>query len=96
MAYDIESLAAYRELDDLLYKTVMALDVGDWDAYRASFAPDTTFSIPEHVRLSGGPSLLDLSQFVQLAREALHGLDAVQHRISNMVHILNGPSARTS
>ena len=94
----LEDLLDKRELDELMYKTMHAMDGRDWPAYRRNCLADAAFDFTDHgaagdetaaVMVGADLFLADLSTVCE-------GFDATQHAITNMVHTLAGDSARTN
>jgi hypothetical protein len=86
-----------RALDELIFRTMHALDSRDWPAYRASFVEDAAFDFREH---SAAPAqarqvIVGIDTIVALQRSVIEGFDTAQHHVTNMVHSIDGDDAVT-
>ena len=97
MSDPLKELLDKRALDELIYRTMHALDARDWRAYRTSFVEDVVFDFREH---SAAPPearqlIVGFDNFLKLQRAVIEGFDTAQHHVTNMVHALDGDSATT-
>lgn len=95
MAATLQELLDKRALDDLVHITVTALDAGEWGVYRAGFAEDATFLLPDHTGSGEKSVVTGADNFIPIVSAVLGGFDAVQHHITNMIHRLSGDEAAT-
>lgn len=97
MNNQLNHLLDKRALDELIYRTVHALDACDWQAYRASFVEDVVFDFREH---GAAPPevrqlVVGIDTIANLQRSVIEGFDTAQHHVTNMLHTIDGDSAVT-
>ena len=97
MVEGVRALLDKRELDELVYRTVTALDQGRWEDYGSCFAPEAEFILPDHAVSEAGEAnvVKGVERFIPVVRSVLSGFDAVQHHVTNMIHTLSDGEART-
>lgn len=94
----LHELVDKRHLDELVYGTLIAVDSGDWTALRNRFHENATFDFTSH---SDATEIDDLSHeigveaFLHTLQSVVPGFDAYQHHVTNMMHRLEGDTART-
>lgn len=97
MSDPLKELLEKRALDELIYRTMHALDARDWSAYAASFVEDVVFDFREHSAAPAAARQLieGFDKFLTLQRAVIEGFDTAQHHVTNMVHVIDGDGATT-
>lgn len=86
-----------RALDELIYSTMHAMDANDWVAYRKGILDDAEFDFTEHGVASEDASeiMKGADYFISTLESVLGGFEATQHHVTNMIHRIDGDTART-
>ena len=97
MTDPFKELLDKRALDELIFRTMHALDSRDWSAYRTSFVDDVAFDFREH---GAAPPearrvITGIDNFLVLQRAVIEGFDTAQHHVTNMVHTIDGDTVVT-
>jgi 3-phenylpropionate/cinnamic acid dioxygenase small subunit len=97
MTDPLQELLDKRALDELIFRTMHALDARDWNAYRTSFVDEVAFDFREHGAAppEARQVIEGYDNFIVLQRAVIEGFDTAQHHVTNMVHTLNGDEAVT-
>ena len=93
----LKELLDKRALDELIFRTVHALDARDWRAYGTSFVADVVFDFREH---GAAPAearrlIVGLDKIIALQRSVIEGFDVAQHHVTNILHVIDGDHATT-
>lgn len=97
MTDSLQQLLDKRALDELIFRTMHALDDCDWRAYRDSFVEDVVFDFREHGAAppEARQLIVGLETIVALQKSVIEGFDITQHHVTNMLHAIDGDSATT-
>lgn len=97
MTDPLHQLLDKRALDELIVRTMHALDDCDWRAYRDSFVEDVVFDFREHGAAppEARQLIVGLETIVALQKSVIEGFDLTQHHVTNMLHAIDGDSATT-
>jgi len=94
----LQDLLDKRELDELISRTMHAMDTHDWPTYRAGLVEEAEFDFTDH-----GVATDDAAQvmkgadnFVSILASVIEGFDATQHSVTNILHTLKGDTAFTA
>lgn len=93
-----QELLDKRALDEVIYGQAMAVDMRDWDAYRAHFHDDLELDLGGHMKAMGGEgdgTMRGADNVIGAARRVLTGFDSYQHFVTNPVHHIKGDTAQT-
>lgn len=95
MSDPLKELLDKRALDELIFRTMHALDACDWAAYRTSFVDDVTFDFREHGAAppEARQLVIGVDRIVALQASVIEGFDAAQHDVTNLVHRIDGDEA---
>jgi hypothetical protein len=93
----LQELLDKRALDELIFRTMHALDECDWRAYGASFVADAAFDFTEHGAAppEARQVIVGIDKVIALQKSVLEGFDTAQHHVTNMIHAIDGDSATT-
>jgi len=93
----LQELLDKRALDELIFRTMHALDACDWPAYRASFVEDAAFDFREHGAAppQARQVIIGIDTIIALQKSVIEGFDTAQHHVTNMVHSIDGDNAVT-
>jgi hypothetical protein len=93
----VKELLDKRALDELIFRTVHALDACDWRAYGTSFVSDVVFDFREHGAAppEARQLIVGLDKIIALQKSVIEGFDIAQHHVTNMVHAIDGDRATT-
>jgi hypothetical protein len=93
----VKELLDKRALDELIFRTVHALDACDWRAYGTSFVDDVVFDFREHGAAppEARQLIVGLDKIIALQKSVIEGFDIAQHHVTNMVHAVDGDDATT-
>ena len=93
----LKELLDKRALDELIYRTVHALDARDWRAYGVSFVDDVVFDFREHGAAppEARQLIVGLDTIIALQASVIEGFDICQHHVTNMIHAIDGDRATT-
>jgi 3-phenylpropionate/cinnamic acid dioxygenase small subunit len=86
----IEEIADRLAIVDLLHRYATSLDTRDWDLLASVFTDDAIADYGELAGINNG-----VAAIVKVCHDALQGLDASQHIVSNEVIELAGDRARS-
>ena len=91
MTDPMKKLLDKRALDELIYRTMHALDARDWIAYRDAFVDDVVFDFREHGAAppEARQLITGIDNFLVLQRAVIEGFDTAQHHVTNMVHAIS-------
>lgn len=100
MMAQVQELIDKRGLDEMVYRTLHAVDLCDWSALRAQMLDDAEFDFTSHSDATDIEQLAEVQtgvdEFVATLTAVVPGLDAVQHHVTNMVHEVRGDTAQTT
>ena len=93
----LKELLDKRALDELIFRTMHALDACDWSAYGASFVPDAVFDFREHGAAppEARQVIEGIDKVIALQKSVIEGFDTTQHHVTNMIHAIDGDTAVT-
>jgi hypothetical protein len=93
----IQTLSDKRELDELIYGAIHALDKSDWETYRVFFLEDVEFDFREHgvATEKANDVMRGIDLFIPVVSSVMTGFEAAQHHLTNMVHRLKGDQAHS-
>jgi hypothetical protein len=97
MTDPLKELLDKRALDELIFRTMHALDACDWRAYGASFVQDAAFDFREHGAAppEARQVIVGIDTVIALQRSVIEGFDTTQHHVTNMIHTIDGDGAVT-
>lgn len=97
MTDQLQELLDKRALDELICRTMHALDACDWVAYRASFIEDAVFDFREHgaAPAEARQLITGIDTIIALQKSVIEGFDTTQHHVTTMVHSIDGDDAVT-
>jgi hypothetical protein len=97
MSDPLQELLDKRALDELVFRTMHALDACDWRAYGASFVEDVVFDFREHGAAppEARQLIVGLDTIIALQKSVIEGFDITQHLVTNMLHAIDGDCATT-
>jgi len=97
MSDPIKELLDKRALDELICRTMHALDACDWAAYRASFEEDAAFDFREHgaAPAEARQVVTGIDTIIALQKSVIEGFDTTQHHVTTMIHTIDGGGAVT-
>jgi len=97
MSDPLQELLQKRALDELIFRTMHALDARDWRAYGLSFVEDVVFDYREHGAAppEARQLIVGLEKIIALQRAVIEGFDTAQHHVTNIVHVIDGDRATT-
>src|SRR4051812_16656169 len=98
MADTLQTLLDKRELDELIFRTMHAMDSHDWPGYRASLVPDAEFDFTDHGVATDDANdvMKGADNFVAILASVIEGFDSTQHIVTNLLHKIDGDRATTS
>jgi hypothetical protein len=98
MADTLQTLLDKRELDELIHRTMHAMDSHDWPGYRAGLVADAEFDFTDHGVATDDANdvMKGADNFVAILASVIEGFDATQHIVTNILHQLDGDRATTS
>lgn len=93
----LKELLDKRALDELIFRTMHALDARDWRAYGTSFVEDVVFDFREHGAAppEARQIIVGLDKIIAIQQSVIEGFDIAQHHVTNMVHVIDGDRATT-
>ena len=97
MTDPLQELLDKRALDELVFRTMHALDACDWHAYGTSFVEAVVFDFREHGAAppEARQLIVGLDTIIALQRSVIEGFDTTQHHVTNMLHAIDGDCATT-
>ncbi|MET0454908.1 MAG: nuclear transport factor 2 family protein [Mycobacterium sp.] len=88
----LEDLVDRAAIADIVAGLAHAQDDRDWDALRDLFTSELTLDLSAHY-FGRPPTVMTVTDLVELARKSLTGFDCTHHAASNLVVALSGDEA---